>query len=286
MKPQKQTVLIIAIAAILIFFNSSCKKSSITDPLAAAPVTGVQLTSNAKFGNIITDNNGKALYAFSMDVGGTSNCNDGCALTWLPFYKETPVIGTGLAAADFGTITRADGSKQNTYKGWPIYYYKGDAKAGDANGDAVNNLWFIAKADYTVMLGNAQLVGRDGVQYTSLSKPGQEVSQYITDAYGRTLYAYAPDKFKKNNYTKSDFSNDPTWPIYTVNTVLSIPSILDKTQFDVITVFGKTQLVYKGWPLYYFGPDAGVRGKTLGVSVPTAGVWPILNANSVVAPAI
>jgi predicted lipoprotein with Yx(FWY)xxD motif len=286
MKLKNQNSLIIAIALLLIAFTSACKKTAGTDNANPLVVTGVQLTANAKFGNILTDNNGKTLYSFSMDVSGASSCNDGCALTWLPFYKDTPVLGTGIDPADFSTITRADGSKQNTYKGWPIYYYKADVKAGDVNGDGINNFWFVAKPDYSVMLANAQLVGRDGVQYTSLSKPGQEVSQYLTDAYGRTLYAYAPDKFKKNNYTKPDFSNDAIWPVYTVTALQSVPSILDKTQFDMITVFGKTQLVYKGWPLYYFGTDAGVRGSTKGVSVPAPGVWPIVNSNSTVAPVL
>ncbi|WP_299290628.1 hypothetical protein [uncultured Mucilaginibacter sp.] len=283
MKLNKQPRLATAIALVLVLFTTACKKTA-TSPTAPLVVTGVQLTANDKFGNVLTDNNGKTLYFFAMDVSGTSACNDGCALTWLPFYKDAPTIGTGLTATDFATITRADGSKQNTYKGWPIYYYTGDAKAGDVTGDGLEKLWFVAKADYTVMLGNAQLVGKDGVQYTSLSKPGKEISQYLTDAYGRTLYAFTPDKFKKNNYTKADFSNDAIWPIYKVDAVQSVPSILDKTQFDVITVFGKTQLVYKGWPMYYYISDNGVRGGTTGVSVPSPGVWPIVNLNSPVAP--
>jgi predicted lipoprotein with Yx(FWY)xxD motif len=282
MKTKKLNFIIMAMAVIMVSANYSCKKS--TDTPIVPPATGIQLTANTKFGNILTDNNGRSLYFFSMDASGNSACTGGCILTWQPLTLAAPTIGAGLAASDFATITRDDGSKQSTYKGWPLYYYAKDTNAGDVLGDAVGGTWFIGKADYTVMIANAQLLGRDGVEYTSLSKPGQEISQYITDANGRTLYAYAPDKFKKNNYTKSDFSNDAIWPVYTINTVQNIPSILDKTQFDVITIFGKTQLVYKGWPLYYFGADAGLRGSTKGVSVPTAGVWPITNLNTNVAP--
>jgi len=55
----------------------------------------------------------------------------------------------------------------------------------------------------------------------------------------------------------------------TNSVIQRLPSILVKTDFDTINVFGKIQLVYKGWPLYYFGADGGVRGNTKGVSVPT-----------------
>jgi len=34
-----------------------------------------------------------------------------------------------------------------------------------------------------------------------------------------------------------------------------VPSILDKTKFGSINIVGRTQLTYKGWPLYYFGQD-------------------------------
>jgi len=64
--------------------------------------------------------------------------------------------------------------------------------------------------------------------------------------------------------------------------VESIPTVLDKTQFTTIDVFGKTQLVYKGHPMYYFGKDAAQRGNTKGVSAPTPGaaIWKILNTST------
>ena len=37
-----------------------------------------------------------------------------------------------LRPIDFDTITREDGSKQLTYKGWPLYLYSGDTKPFEA----------------------------------------------------------------------------------------------------------------------------------------------------------
>ena len=245
----------------------------------------IQISSNSTLGKYLTDSVGRTLYYFSNDASGSSVCTGGCLAAWPVFYTANMTLGdTSLHAADFGVITRADGNKQTTYQGWPLYYYTPDVAAGDVKGEAVGNVWYVAKTDYTIMLANTQLIGNDNVEYTSQYAPGKEVTQYMTDALGRTLYAFKPDKFKKNTFTKSDFSNNAVWPIYEVTDIKSIASILAKTDFDTLRVFGKVQLAYKGWPLYYFGNDKQQRGNTKGVSVPSPGVWPIVNKNTTVAP--
>lgn len=286
MKTKKLNYALVTALAAIVMMGIACKKSSapeVTNQPAA--VTGLQLSSNAKFGTIITDNNGMAVYFFSKDAAAASTCVDGCAVTWPPFYKENPTLGTGLSATDFGVITRTDGTKQTTYKGWPLYHFANDKAAGDTNGDAVANLWAVAKADYTVMFGNAQLVGHDGAQYTETGIAGAVTSQYITDASGHTLYMFSRDTHNTNVFTKADLSNNAVWPMFEVSAVGSIPTVLgDKTLFTTITAAGKTQLVYKGHPLYLFGQDALTRGNTKGVSFPTPGaaVWKIANTNTVV----
>lgn len=42
-------------------------------------------------------------------------------------------------------------------------------------------------------------------------------------------------------------------------------------------------MTYKGWPLYYFGQDEA-RGDNYGVGFPAAGIWPIVNPDTEVAP--
>jgi predicted lipoprotein with Yx(FWY)xxD motif len=285
MKTLKLSYLIIIAAFTMVsVLTVSCSKSSSSDPNPEEQtnVTGVQLSQNTTFGSILTDNKARSLYFFSNDAATTSTCVDGCAVVWPVFYVENPSIGTGLAATDFGVITRADGSKQTTYKGWPLYYYKDDAKAGDTNGDAVGGIWFIAKADYSVMISNAQLIGHDDAQYNDQGIAGTGASKYLVDANGHTLYLFSRDTHDTNTFTRSDFSNDAIWPMDVVANVGSIPSTLDKSQFSTISVFGKTQLVYKGHPLYFFGQDNATRGNTKGVSFPTPGaaIWKVLNSTT------
>jgi len=269
----------------IVFVTSaaSCKKNSGGNNSSTDNKTdGVVLTSNATFGNIITDNEGRSLYFFFNDAAAGSSCTGDCLVAWPLFYEDSLSIGAGLDASDFGVITRSDGKKQSTFKGWPLYYYQSDVKKGDVNGDKVGNLWAVAKADYTVMVANGQLVGNDGLDYNDQGVAATGASMYLTDPVGRTLYLFSKDSANHNTFTKSDFSNDAIWPIDQVTTVGSVPSVLTKDQFSTINVFGKTQLVCKGRPLYYFGQDASVKGATKGVSFPTPGaaIWKVMNNNT------
>lgn len=255
------------------------------DPPAVDP-TSVTLVSTSTFGNILGDENGSPLYFFSLDAKGESNCNDGCLDVWPIFYRESLTIAEGLVASDFGVITRGDGTMQNTYKGWPLYYFANDTADGSVKGDGVNNIWYVAKPDYTVMMVRAQLVGRDsGGTETNLDsnyEPGDEQTFYMVDDRGNTLYRFINDKSQQNNFTAEDFSNNGVWPIFE-EILNSVPSILNPDDFGSIDVHGRQQLTFKGWPLYYFVQDEN-RGDNFGVGFPMAGIWPIANQETAEAP--
>lgn len=284
-KTQKLSYLMIATSIAFTLLSTSCKKSKTPDAPAPAVVTGVQISYNTTFGNILTDNTGHALYFFSKDAAATgSSCTGTCLVTWLPFYQASPTLGTGLLSTDFGITTRTDGSQQTTYRGWPLYYNVNDVNSGDVKGDGVGSLWAVAKADYTVMFANAQLVSLEGVNYTSLGVAGDGASQYLTDGKGHTMYYWANDTFNQNHFTNTDPTNNAKWPFVPTTGIDDIPSVFTKSQFGVIpTVTGGQQLTYKGHPLYYFGGDNLTKGSTKGISVPTPGaaVWKVANTATV-----
>ena len=147
----------------------------------------VSLQSNSTLGDILVDGNGRTLYFFTKDVSGESLCTGGCLNDWPVYYAPDLQPGPGIDLSDFTTITRSDGASQTAYKGWPLYYYAPDA-VGDTNGEAVGNVWFVAKPNYSIMLANAQLVGKDGKNYTSTYQEGVGETQYFVDAHGRTIY--------------------------------------------------------------------------------------------------
>ncbi|MFX0557493.1 hypothetical protein ACOCEA_11890 [Maribacter sp. CXY002] len=280
---------------LLVGFITNCSKDNTDPPQVNTPdtdtntppnddpptdvATSVTLVSDTALGTILGDEDGKPLYFFSLDAKGESNCNDGCLDVWPIFYKENLTVADNLAESDFGVITRNDGSMQNTYKGWPLYYFANDTGDGTVNGDGVNNIWYVAKPDYTIMMVLSQLVGRDsGGNETNLNsnyEPGDETTFYMVDDKGNTLYRFKNDRFQENNFTNEDFSNNSVWPIFE-ETLKTVPSILNVEDFGSIEIFGRQQLTYKGWPLYHFVQDEK-RGDNYGVGFPAAGIWPIAN---------
>lgn len=254
------------------------------------PQKTVKVASNTTFGAIMTDSTGKTLYFFSNDAQGTPTCKDGCAAVWPTFYVEESAltVDSSLNKADFTTVTRPDGTKQTAYKGWPLYYYAQDAAAGEVKGDNVGTIWFVAKPDYSLMVANFQLHGNDGKDYvlnnTGVIAAGTGASKYLVDDRGLTLYKFSNDKAGTNNFTNNDDTHNAIWPIYEVSEVKNVPTGFNKADFAIITVLGKKQITYKGWPMYYFGQDAKVRGANKGVSVPAPNVWPVLYTTTAAAP--
>jgi predicted lipoprotein with Yx(FWY)xxD motif len=51
--------------------------------------------------------------------------------------------GDGVTGV-IGLITGTDGSTQVTYDGHPLYYWQGDTEAGQANGQGLNGIWWVA----------------------------------------------------------------------------------------------------------------------------------------------
>lgn len=273
-----------SLLAATLFLSTNCEDDDEMTPDASGEIN---LATDSSLGEILVDGNGNTLYYFTRDVNGESACSGGCLDSWPIYYSEDLEVGTGLNQADFGTITRGDGDMQSTYRGWPLYYYSPTSDgtleaAGATSGEGRNNVWYVVKSAYSLMLANAQLVGHDGINYTSDYTEGEEVTQYFTDINGRTLYIFVNDTHDTNNFTNEDFSNDAVWPIFYVD-LEELPSSMDEDEFGVISVFGRDQLTYRGWPLYYFGQDTQ-RGENKGVSFPVPGIWPIANLDTPEAP--
>ena len=120
-------------------------------PASGAPAAGpasLALADNP-LGKILVDGKGLTLYLFLADSGGASACYDKCATAWPPLLSDgsAPTLGAGLDAGDFATIDRKDGSKQVTFYGAPVYYFAGDAAAGDTKGQGLNDKWYVIGGD-------------------------------------------------------------------------------------------------------------------------------------------
>lgn len=287
MKTYNYTTSPLLMLILIVLLSSACGDSSTDSDPDPASEFDIQRTASNAHGDVLSDGEGNILYFFTPDVAGESLCEGECIDNWPAFYTEQPQLGEGLAEENFGSVSRPDGGSQTTYRGWPLYYFDGDDQPGAINGDGINGVWYVAKPDYSLMIATRQLVGQDGNNYrvddNGSYVEGTEQTSYFTDIEGRTLYIFINDSANTNNYTDEDFSNNDTWPIFNVDNLEAFPSRINEDHIGEITVHGEMQLTYKGWPLYYFGPDAE-RGDTRGVSVPAPGIWPVAQAEMPAAP--
>jgi len=112
--------------------------------IALAEHHAVKVAKKDGVGSFLTDIKGMTLYIFKKDTPGKSACEGECVAKWPLYYVETVAAKDGLDAKNFGTITRADGKKQTTYKEMPLYFFVGDKAAGDTNGQGVKEVWYVA----------------------------------------------------------------------------------------------------------------------------------------------
>ncbi len=165
-----------------------------TNPQVTQEEYTIKLAYSPELGFYLTDKNGMTLYFFAKDYDGKSHCSGDCAQKWPVFYTDTIKPSPGLDVNDFGVIVRDDGTKQVTYKGWPLYYFFQDNNPGDINGEGKKGVWFVAKPDYTVMIA---------------VKP--DLGSYLVTPDGMTLYFFANDQ--PNNSTCYGMCAQ-NWPPY------------------------------------------------------------------------
>lgn len=115
----------------------------IGNSVALAMHHAVKIQEKEGVGKYFTDTEGMTLYWFKKDTTGVSACEGPCVEKWPIFYRDSVKAPDGVKAEDFGTITRGDGKKQTTFRGFPLYYWVNDKKAGDTSGQGVNNVWYV-----------------------------------------------------------------------------------------------------------------------------------------------
>jgi predicted lipoprotein with Yx(FWY)xxD motif len=100
------------------------------------------LAQTSDSGGLLRDAAGKTLYTFDKDAAQESRCFDACAVAWPPFMAPDGAKAQGKLAP----IARKGGGQQWALDGKPLYFFAGDAKPGDANGDKSGGVWHVVKA--------------------------------------------------------------------------------------------------------------------------------------------
>lgn len=186
------------------------------EPTVAAPSRAASSTlavaTDPTLGDIVVGEGGKTLYVFTKDAGGKSVCNDDCATAWPPLLVEAgaaAIPGEGVTGV-MGTITRDDGTTQVTFAGAPLYYFAADAKAGDVNGQGVNEVWFVVSPAGSIV----KAAGLAGASAT----PGDDD---YTRGGGSPTTAPAPSASGAASATIADFSFAPATVTVSAGTTIT-----------------------------------------------------------------
>jgi predicted lipoprotein with Yx(FWY)xxD motif len=215
---------------------------------------GIAVREIADAGGIgLVDFSGFTLYSFDGNAAHAKPSCDGgdCARLWLPL--EAPEIAN--AVGTFSALARDDGITQWTYRGKPLYKYRGDQKPGDTGGVDVDARFHIAlilrffmPADAairrTIDLGNILTVRGGATLYQRDRVTMEELHQFRTDhgspALGRAFGTSTCDE----TCTK-------TWPPFTAP-----PDALPCGYWDIIArPGGAHQWAYKGFAMYTYAAD-------------------------------
>ena len=136
----------------------------------------VEVSDAAGIGKVLVDADGRTLYLFEADTGGTSTCTGDCAQAWPPYTTDgKPTASSGADAALLGTVDRADGTAQVTYDGHPLYLFSGDSGPGEANGNGIDKFgaeWYAltpsgANAEEESGAGDEDSSGEGGAETTT-----------------------------------------------------------------------------------------------------------------------
>jgi predicted lipoprotein with Yx(FWY)xxD motif len=149
--------------------GSSASTSGGTTTKQQAGAATVKTASAGGLGTILVDGQGRTIYLFQRDTGPASTCTGACLANWPAVSTHgTPTAAGGVTAGKLGVTKRSDGTTQATYAGHPLYYYAGDAAAGETNGQGLNAFgaaWYAMSPAGSAIAGQASGGGSPGGGY-------------------------------------------------------------------------------------------------------------------------
>jgi predicted lipoprotein with Yx(FWY)xxD motif len=150
-------MIVVAMAGVGVAMAATKSTSAKSGTVKAAKV--------GKFGTVLVASNGMTLYRYTPDKKNVSVCNGACASYWPPLLVKgtaKPTVGSGASASLLGTTMRKGGAEQVTYAGFPLYYYAGDKKPGQANGQGFEKTWYVVSATGALVKHAAKTSGSPG----------------------------------------------------------------------------------------------------------------------------
>lgn len=240
-------------------------EASPSAPATKIPGAGkLTVVTNPELGKVLTDSGGLTLYRFDNDTAEPpkSTCDGECATLWPPVPAEDASAGDGVDKSLLGEVTRADGSKQLTIGGWPVYRYAKDVNAGDVNGQGVNNKWYALSPTGE----KASLSDLPGLS----TRKDPKLGEIVVDKNGMTVYRFAKDEAWPKPISRCTGECLKKWPAVAPVDPNDTKGVQKKNLMIFTRSDGKRQQTVNCWPIYTFAGDKK-PGDTNGQGV--GGTW-------------
>jgi len=230
--------------------------------VANGEVIALMQNDTGAFVPMLMDKTGFQLYTFDVDSNLQSACtSENCLQNWPPLLASV----NDVASAPYSIFEREDGHSQWALNGQPLYFFAGDTQAGDTNGEAVGDVWWVARSAPVRALAlesNGTIFIGNGLVLPSQGKTTEELT-------GLSLYTFANDTAGSGESTCFGGCAVNWPPLYATSADEAFGefAIIERTEEDGSNTL---QWTYKGLPLYFFIADVAM-GDTNGESA----VWPL-----------
>jgi predicted lipoprotein with Yx(FWY)xxD motif len=132
---------------------AACGGSGDNNESATAATSNTVSAANVDGQNVLVDTKGDALYTNDQDTASMSSCANGCTAIWPPLTTSGTPTKSSDVSGTLGTLKRADGTRQVTLDGKPLYRFAEDGGPGKVNGDGAKDSfggrqfsWHVASA--------------------------------------------------------------------------------------------------------------------------------------------
>lgn len=137
-----------ALAALFMASSAPALGQSMLDPTRSQDSVTLKVAELDAVGPHVTDQRGRAVYMFTVDKPGKSECKGPCEKDWMPVMTRGDAsAGEGAEKDKVGTISSGDRDRQVTYAGHPLYFFVQDGgKQGATTGQAVasySGFWYL-----------------------------------------------------------------------------------------------------------------------------------------------
>lgn len=109
----------------------------------ARRILTVTVAERGTLGAILVGAHGRTLYHDDLAHKDKPACTGACLKLWPPMWlAKGTTLKAGKGVSHLGVVHRS-GRRQVTFEGKPLYYYAGDSRRGQANGEGLLHRWYV-----------------------------------------------------------------------------------------------------------------------------------------------